>query len=103
MLSLTIEKRGVMGDLTYIQGRFLADSSWLTAGEPLTAATLGLDRILFMNIEEQGGIIFHWDRANSVVLAYRTGSADNAVLSVVVDAQDISSVATSVEFFVIGH
>jgi len=102
-LTLTIEKRGIIGDLQYIQGRFLADNSWLTVGESLTAADLGLDRILFINIEEQGGIIFHWSRTASTVLGYRTGSADNAVLSVIVDAQDISSVATSVEFFAIGH
>lgn len=102
-LTVTVETRGYFSNLQYVQGRLLADNSWLTAGEPLIPADLGLDHLYFINLEEQGGIVFHWDRATQAVLAYRTGSADNAVLSVVVNAQDISAVATSVEFFAIGY
>lgn len=102
-LATTIENRGYFSNLQYVQGRLAADASWLTAGEPLVPADLGMDSIFFINIEEQGGIVFHWDRTAQAVLAYRTGSADNAVLSVVVDAQNISTIATSVEFFAIGR
>lgn len=102
-VTITVEKRGIAGDLRYVQGRIAADTSWLTAGEPFVAADIGLERIYFVDFEEQGGIVFHWDRANGTILAYRTGAADNAVLSVVVDAQNISAIATSVEFFAIGY
>jgi hypothetical protein len=102
-LAITIENRGYFSNLQYVQGRLAADASWLTAGEPLVPADLGMDSIFFINIEEQGGIVFNWSRTAQTVLAYRTGSGDNVVLSVVVDGQDIASVATSIEFFAIGR
>lgn len=70
------------------------DSSWLAAGEALTAATLGFQSIDFMLIESAGGYVFRYDRANSKVLAYRAdydAVADGA-LAAVPDTTDISAV-----------
>ena len=101
-LTLTIRDRGVMGDLRFVQGSFAADASWLAAGESFTASDLGLDTILLCEVESQGGIVFNWSRSANTILAYRTGSAENAVLTVVANAQNIAAVASAVEFFVLG-
>lgn len=92
-----------MGDLRYVQGRLASDNSWLANGESLTAANLNLDHLYFVGVEEQGGIIFHWNRANNVIQAYRTGTGVNVVLSEVAGLADISAIATSVEFFALGY
>ncbi len=102
-ITITKEREGVLDDVRYVFGHFLADSSWLTAGEPVAASDFGWDHISFISIEEQGGIVFHWDRAAQTILAYRTGSGNNVVLSFVATGQNISTVATSVEFFAIGY
>lgn len=61
-------------------GTFAFDSSYPTGGEALAAADIvnqfpgGVEQI---TIENAGGYIFKWDRANAKILAY-FGDNDNA-------------------------
>ena len=102
-LTVTIQQRGIIGTKRYVQGRFLADASWVVAGESLTASDLSMDHIDMLKVQSQGGIEFHWSRSADTILAYRTGSGENAVLTAVATAQNIAAIATAVEFFAIGY
>lgn len=46
------------------------DSSYPTGGEPLSAATLGFRKILFVNAPRSGANLFQYDYTNSKLLAY---------------------------------
>ncbi len=76
-----------------------------TVGEPLTAAMLGLDEILFVEIPTCSGLVFQYDYTNSVVHVYR-GDYDNASDGPLVElpnATDLSTLGAHVHFSVIGR
>ena len=66
-------ERGVRVDITF-------DSSYLTNGEPLTAADLGLSRVNQL-VSDQGGLgtdfgrVVQYDRDNELLLAFQSAGA----------------------------
>ena len=68
------------------------DNSYATGGESVTAANLGLSRVVQFSLEPNAGYVPEYDHANSKVKAYWTGAATSAVLAEVTAATDLSAV-----------
>jgi hypothetical protein len=71
--------------------KYTGPASYATGGDPLTPAQLGLTEILFVDIACAGGSAFEYDYANQKVIAYRTGSGNQVVLSEVPAATNLSA------------
>jgi len=85
-------ERGVRVDITF-------DASYVTNGEPLTAADLGLGRINQL-ISDQGGLganfgrVIQYDRDNGLLLAFEGNGT--AALREVPNATDLSDLTVRV-------
>jgi len=91
-------ERGVRVDITF-------DASYITNGEPLTAADLGLGRINQL-ISDQGGLgtdfgrVIQYDRDNGLLLAFEGNGT--APLREVPNATDLSDLTVRVTALGIG-
>ena len=74
-LTITTNRRGIMGDLKYAEISATFSSSYATGGDTgLTAAALGWDRVLVGIVTSQdNGYTFRYDATNNTILAYRLG------------------------------
>ena len=102
-LAITVNKRGVVGDLRYADLSLAWDSSYPTGGESFTPADAGMDTFHVVSAHQKSGYTFEMDYTNNKILAYYydyNGSAD-AVAIQVANAVDLSGV-TSQKVFVIG-
>lgn len=92
-------ERGVRVDITF-------DASYLTNGEPLTAADLGLSRVNQL-VSDQGGLgtdfgrVVQYDRDNGLLLAFQVGLASNPMVEVP-NATDLSDLTVRVTAMGIG-
>lgn len=77
-------------------GKLAFDSSYPTGGEAITAAQLGLSKIVRMKFQPSGTYLFAFDTANNKVKVY---SAINTEVS---NATDLSAL-TAVEFEAYGY
>ena len=94
VLAITVNKRGVVGDLRYADISLAWDSSYPTGGEPFTPADAGFDVFHTVTAHQKSGYTFEMDYTNNKVLAYYydyNGSAD-AVAIQVANAVDMSAV-----------
>ena len=102
-LAITVNKRGVVGDLRYADLSLAWDSSYPTGGESFTPADAGMDAFHVVTAHQKSGYTFDMDYTNNKILAYYydyNGSAD-AVAIQVANAVDLSGV-TSHKVFVLG-
>lgn len=75
-LTVTINRRERVGKQRYRSGTIDFDSSYLTGGELLSAATLELSTVEVCIFAPSGGIYFEYDHTNGTVLArYPSGGA----------------------------
>jgi hypothetical protein len=92
-------ERGVRVDITF-------DDSYLTNGEPLTPADLGLSRVNQL-VSDQGGLganfgrVIQYDRDNELLLAFESAGA-NAAMEEVGNATDLSDLTVRVTAYGIG-
>lgn len=92
-------ERGVRVDITF-------DASYVTNGEPLTPADLGLGRINQL-ISDQGGLgsdfgrVIQYDRDNELLLAFE-GNGTDSPLREVPNATDLSDLTVRVTAVGIG-
>ena len=103
VLPITVNKRGVVGDLRYADVSLAWDSSYPTGGESFTPADAGFDKFYTVTAHQKSGYSFEMDYTNNKVLAYYydyNGSAD-AVAIQVANAVDMSAV-TSHKVFIWG-
>lgn len=107
-VSVTDVKRGVLGDLKYLIADVTFDSSYPLGGEALTAGTLGLTTIYYMDLTAvrdpdttDNLLIATYDYTNSKIVAgWDNESGSNSAFVEVDDTTDIS--AYSVRIFVLG-
>jgi hypothetical protein len=93
-MALTVAQLGrtnVAGNRLSVALKITPDSSWLAAGEALDLTTY-VSNIETVHIENPGGYVFNYDRANKKLLAYEAG-ADAAALDAVADATNLSSLS----------
>jgi len=91
-------ERGVRVDITF-------DASYVTNGEPLTAADLGLARVNQLSSDQGGlgtdfGRVIQYDRANELLLAFEGNGV--APLREVPNATDLSDLTVRVTAYGIG-
>ena len=102
-LTITVNKRGIIGDLRYADISLAWDSSNPTGGESLTPADAGFDSFHVVTAHQKSGYTFEMDYTNNKLLAYYydcNGSADAAAIQVA-NAVDLSGV-TSHKVFIVG-
>jgi hypothetical protein len=95
VLSLSMTKTGVVGDVRYWIGDITFDSSYLTGGESLTSSDLGFDIIHTWNFENTSGYSFEYDSANSKIIAYTTAITNSATNSASILVTDDNSAASN--------
>lgn len=99
-LAFTKETDWVSGPKRHWVGKITFDSSYPTGGEALTASDFGLQVLEDLIINPTLGYVFHWDKTNAKVIAYRSaGSA--AALAEVPDTTNLSTVGARA--FAIGY
>jgi len=91
-------ERGVRVDVTF-------DASYVTNGEPLTAADLGLGRVNQLSSDQGGlgtdfGRVIQYDRANELLLAFEGNGV--APLREVPNATDLSDLTVRITAYGIG-
>ena len=102
-MALTVAQLGrtnVVGNRLTVALKITPDASWLAAGEPLDLTTY-VSNVESVNIESTGGYVFHYDRTNKKLLAYRSAASDQtptadiaaAALVAVVDSVDLSALS----------
>ena len=91
-----VERSTVFGDRRIKFYTVTFDSSYPTGGEPLSAATLGFQRVDFVMAEPAAAaagttaVIAKYDYTNSTLQLFESGGAINAPLAEVTAAQDQS-------------
>lgn len=83
----------VPGSRKEVTGAITFDSSYLTGGEAVTLAQLGLSRLDFLQVAGGTGYLATWDGSTSApkVLLYRQTAATGALVEVP-NATDVSTV-----------
>lgn len=72
-VTVTATKKGVFGDLKYFLGTVLLDDSYVTNGEPLTAADFGFPTTnVFVTPVASAGYVPVYDYTNSKLIVYRS-------------------------------
>ena len=102
-LAITVNKRGVVGDLRYADLSIAWDSSYPTGGESFTPADAGMDTFHVVTAHQKSGYTFEMDYTNNKILAYRydyDASADGVAIQVA-NTTDISAI-TGHKVFVLG-
>ena len=102
-LTITVNKRGIIGDLRYADISLAWDSSYPTGGESLTPADAGFDSFHVVTAHQKSGYTFEMDYTNNKLLAYYydyNGSADAAAIQVA-NAVDLSGVTSHKVFIVV--
>ena len=102
-LTITVNKRGIIGDLRYADISLAWDSSYPTGGESLTPADAGFDSFHVVTAHQKSGYTFEMDYTNNKLLAYYYdyNGASDAVAIQVANAVDLSDV-TSHKVFIVG-
>ena len=79
-LTISVNERGVMGNLRWVSAQITFDTTYPTGGETgLTAASLGLDAVLLINFDQPAGITLEYNYSNGQVLAYRSAVHTHAL------------------------
>mgnify|MGYP006151243453 CR=1 FL=1 len=99
-MALTVAQLGrtnVVGNRLTVALKVTPDNSWLAAGEPLDLTTY-VSNVESVNIESTGGYVFHYDRTNKKLLAYRSAALDGnsavaAPLVAVADSVNLSALS----------
>jgi hypothetical protein len=105
-ISLTGDWMHSIGDLKAVHGIVTFDNSYASGGESLTAANVGLQKILFMSLNQgEDGYVYKYDYTNSKVLAYvsKDPAAAGGADIVLQEAGAIDLSAAVVNFFAIGY
>jgi len=91
---------GVPGNNKYIIKRIQFDSTYLTGGESLTAAQLGLESLHIVIVDvEDSGFVAQYDYAGSKVALYSAGADAEDGLDEVASNTDVSAVYARVLAF----
>ena len=106
-VSVTKITSGHLGPLKAFVGTVTFDSSYVTAGEPVVASDFGLTTILAVfcgsasaEAGTVGGVV-RYDKTNSKLQVFETGTGDTAPLAEVTSADNLSTYI--VDVLVIGH
>lgn len=101
-LTFALDDRQLVGNKRQVSGTVTFDSSYVTGGEPFTAADLGLTAIT--NFEAQPssvGYVATWDRSTSAPkLIALYGDNNNAADGPLIEVPNATNIATSVHRFV---
>lgn len=83
----------VPGNRKMVMGTITLDSSYVTGGEPVTLAQLGLSRLDFLNVSAGVGYLPAWDGSVTTpkILVYRQTAATSALIEVP-NTTDVSTV-----------
>lgn len=74
-LTVTIDSRGIVGNLRYARGTIDFSNSYATGGDTgLTAVRLGMDSVFMMNIGHRAGYDLEYVYASGNVIATRVGA-----------------------------
>lgn len=73
------------------------DSSYVAAGEALTANQLGLGRVESAQVQNSGGLVGEYDISASKILARWTGDATASVLAQPSSTTDLATVVFNVD------
>lgn len=79
-LTVTVQERHVVGDLRAITANVQFSTSYATGGDTgLTAAALGLDSIILVNLDQPVGYTLGYNYSNGNVLAFRSAVHTHAL------------------------
>lgn len=89
-LTFTEEVRTVAKAERIVVTTVTFDSSYVTGGEPFTAADLGMGRIDFLSATTDGNFAVVWDKANSKLKAFTNAGVE------VANATNLSAIAVRI-------
>lgn len=92
-LTYSIVDRTVFGNKKVVTADVTFDSSYVTAGEPVAPASLGLASILFAHVGSKGANLLQYDATNKKLLAYVSSTGVE-----VANAVDLSTVVARIMF-----
>lgn len=93
-----VKVNGGKNPLRMVIKRVTFDSSYVTGGEPLTAANLGLASVVAAFATGATGYKFGYDTTNSKLLAYRSGASGTAFAEVG-NTVDLSAIVCTIVAF----
>lgn len=109
-ITVTVQESYTQGNHKVKQGTIAMDSSYLTGGEVITAADLGLSQIRSLFLNPHGGYVFEYvptqtggASVDGTIKAYWTGSTTAAALAQVSSTTNLASSAASIPFIATGH
>lgn len=83
-LAFSLDQMQTYGKRRHVSGQVTFDNSYLTNGEPFTAADLGLSMLEHVQVESSAGYVVNWNRSVTAptLIAFQQSAATGALTEV---------------------